>query len=189
MSFWSAFKSAYNAEDIKPRKNRFEGTVSTAPPKKTSQDRQIEKQRKEYQKRMADDSDIFEVLNDDLETEDMERLIKYNNAAYSTKQKYFRKAVLEKFETEDGFFICAHCGKKFTADQVHADHILPKSSGGSFSIVNGQILCATCNDSKNDDDSESDKDFQKIQADDKARANEDEEIMKMIRDMIKNGDF
>ena len=37
--------------------------------------------------------------------------------------------------------------------------------------------------------SESDKDFQKIQADDKARANEDEEIMKMIRDMIKNGDF
>jgi len=41
--------------------------------------------------------------------------------------------------------ICPLCGRYFTIDEMHADHIVPWSKGGRTELDNGQMLCAECN--------------------------------------------
>ena len=42
--------------------------------------------------------------------------------------------------------VCQECGAKLeTLGQMHADHVIPHSRGGTTSISNGQSLCARCN--------------------------------------------
>ncbi len=44
--------------------------------------------------------------------------------------------------------LCALCGKPFSIDEMHADHIVPWSKGGITDLANGQMLCTVCNISK-----------------------------------------
>lgn len=41
--------------------------------------------------------------------------------------------------------ICAHCGKELTLKTFTVDHYIPKSKGGSGSMVNLIPLCSKCN--------------------------------------------
>lgn len=49
--------------------------------------------------------------------------------------------------------ICPLCGKHFNLDQMHADHKVPWSKGGSTTFENLQMLCAECNIKKSSYDS------------------------------------
>lgn len=40
---------------------------------------------------------------------------------------------------------CKECGKPVEFDEMHADHIVPHSTGGLTTIENGQTLCVQCN--------------------------------------------
>ncbi len=53
---------------------------------------------------------------------------------------------LAAFNRQKG--ICAMCGKKFSIDEMHADHIKPWSKGGHTTPDNCQMLCHTCNFTK-----------------------------------------
>lgn len=44
----------------------------------------------------------------------------------------------------DGFK-CRNCGTEPGVEQLHIDHILPVSAGGSDDYANLQVLCAPCN--------------------------------------------
>ena len=46
--------------------------------------------------------------------------------------------------------ICQKCGKKCEWNEWEADHIIPWSKGGKTEIENGQVLCPSCNASKQD---------------------------------------
>ncbi len=53
---------------------------------------------------------------------------------------------------------CAYCGKRLTRSKrnAHLDHIVPSSEGGTNSIYNHVLSCATCNgDEKRDQNWES----------------------------------
>lgn len=62
-----------------------------------------------------------------------------------TFEAHVKKAIYEK---QKG--VCAHCEKKFTLKEVHADHIKPWSLGGKTVPDNCQILCRKCNAKKSD---------------------------------------
>ena len=102
----------------------------------------------------SDLNEIFGVLdndNDDLAYE----------AVYcqDTSQQIFRKAVLENTESNNGWYTCPRCGKKFRASGMQADHILPRSQGGLTVRSNGQMLCAHCNHSKQDNTKDTEADY------------------------------
>ncbi len=40
---------------------------------------------------------------------------------------------------------CAICGKTFEYSEMHGDHIVPWSKGGTTTLENGQMLCTDCN--------------------------------------------
>jgi 5-methylcytosine-specific restriction endonuclease McrA len=44
--------------------------------------------------------------------------------------------------------ICSNCGVHCDQGDFHADHIVPHSAGGETKILNGQVLCPTCNRKK-----------------------------------------
>lgn len=41
--------------------------------------------------------------------------------------------------------ICQDCGKKCKENEYHADHKKPFSKGGKTNILNGRVLCSSCN--------------------------------------------
>lgn len=45
---------------------------------------------------------------------------------------------------------CAICGREITFDNFQADHVEPWSKGGETDVLNGQALCAKCNNEKRD---------------------------------------
>lgn len=42
-------------------------------------------------------------------------------------------------------YTCAVCHRRFVADDLHIDHILPVHRGGTAHLGNLQVLCRTCN--------------------------------------------
>jgi len=53
---------------------------------------------------------------------------------------------LAAFERQKGK--CPLCGKAFTLEEMHADHIVPWSRGGRTTAENCQMLCHACNFTK-----------------------------------------
>lgn len=60
-------------------------------------------------------------------------------------------AIKTNLERNNGEIHCAVCGVKLSSiGKCHFDHIVPFSKGGRSSADNCQILCAGCNEKKND---------------------------------------
>lgn len=72
------------------------------------------------------------------------------------KTAYWTKVALEQalrlkvrnaiFERDN--YMCVYCKENFDTDQLHIDHIRPKSKGGTDDITNLATACAGCNLSK-----------------------------------------
>jgi 5-methylcytosine-specific restriction endonuclease McrA len=63
---------------------------------------------------------------------------------------YTLKELNDLFEKQEGF--CFYCGELLYVSfdrEVHVDHMIPLSRGGSNSIENIVLSCATCNLEKN----------------------------------------
>ena len=58
----------------------------------------------------------------------------------------YRKRFLDKLIERDGEF-CAYCG---SGDDLHVDHVVPRSKGGSNEMINLKVCCWTCNYAKRD---------------------------------------
>lgn len=69
----------------------------------------------------------------------------FNKNNYS---KDYRQTALDTTDSDHGWYLCAHCGRKFRKADMDADHIIPKSLGGSNNPRNLQLLCSHCNRSK-----------------------------------------
>jgi len=59
------------------------------------------------------------------------------------KSKFSRRALMVR----DGY-CCGYCGAGLFPDEVHIDHIHPKSAGGKLSFVNTICACFSCNQRK-----------------------------------------
>jgi 5-methylcytosine-specific restriction endonuclease McrA len=66
----------------------------------------------------------------------------------SGEEKGYRQKALEDTPSNNGWYTCPKCGRKFRQSQMDADHIEPKSKGGSNNRANMQLLCQHCNRSK-----------------------------------------
>ena len=53
------------------------------------------------------------------------------------------------YERQKG--VCPYCGERYELSQMHADHIVPWSKGGTTTADNCQMLCRDCNLRKSDD--------------------------------------
>jgi len=180
MSFFSSFAKSFSSSSTSVEnnhnKNSFTGTVHSAPSKTTREDQKLRK--------LKDIKEVMEVAIDDEFTEDIERMVKYNDKRYQTQQAQFRKAVLEKYEEEGSWFTCAHCGKRFKKSGVQADHVIPRTNGGSFSIDNGQVLCIKCNQIKNDSEDRTDEDLERIYKNKKIEREQDVEFLKYVKEEL-----
>ena len=63
----------------------------------------------------------------------------------------YRAKAFDNTDSNHGWYTCPRCGRKFRADDMDADHIVPQSRGGSDSRYNLQLLCKHCNRSKGND--------------------------------------
>lgn len=86
----------------------------------------IEKRHEIYQRRFL--SDIPDLVPKDP------------NRAFDTNERL----VIWRRDDET----CQECGQEVSLEDMHADHILPHSKGGTTTIENGQTLCSSCNLSK-----------------------------------------
>ncbi len=63
------------------------------------------------------------------------------------EDKDVRRLMVDILHEEEGG-VCGGCGATFPARNMELDHIVPKSSGGSYCIDNRQVLCGACNREK-----------------------------------------
>lgn len=54
----------------------------------------------------------------------------------------YRKTAINNIDSNHGWYIFAHCGKKFRKQDMDADHIVPQKHGGTNYRENLQLLCA-----------------------------------------------
>lgn len=70
------------------------------------------------------------------------------------KEKHLNLRSFEKNDIRTAYAkcggICAKCGKKFSLEDMEADHITPWSKGGHTVLANLQMLCKECNRRKSD---------------------------------------
>lgn len=83
----------------------------------------------------------------DLEKFPLQKIIElYPKYGVELKEKIFNKA-----RSENGEYVCAHCGNKFrTRENLQIDHIVPMAKGGLTVPENLQVLCRNCNLKKGD---------------------------------------
>jgi 5-methylcytosine-specific restriction endonuclease McrA len=53
---------------------------------------------------------------------------------------HLRRRVLER----DGLY-CVYCDEDLTDKEIHMDHVIPESKGGSTTFDNLQVTCRKCN--------------------------------------------
>lgn len=51
-----------------------------------------------------------------------------------------RRRVIER----DGYY-CVYCDEDLTNGEIHLDHVIPESQGGSTTYNNLQVTCRKCN--------------------------------------------
>ena len=78
---------------------------------------------------------------------------RFDELLASVTRSRLRLAELQGYaETQVVTTIIPMCSVCWATDNLHLDHIIPKSKGGLNSHSNYQLLCAYCNSSKNDRD-------------------------------------
>lgn len=98
----------------------------------------------------------------DDETEDEIRNIlemEEDDDEYYTGSDYRKIAIKNTPRSANGKYRCRKCKKYFDLCDMDADHIVPKSRGGSNSSYNLQLICKHCNRSKQDDMSDTYEDL------------------------------
>ena len=73
----------------------------------------------------------------------------------------YRQKAVRNTPSNHGWYTCPKCNGKFRLREMEADHILPRSHGGSDSVDNLQLLCRHCNRSKRADTSETKRDLRR----------------------------
>ena len=67
-------------------------------------------------------------------------------------ERLSRKKMVEHLaeaqEDEDGWIVCAGCGRQLELEFTELDHISPRAEGGSNDITNRILLCGPCNKKK-----------------------------------------
>ena len=63
------------------------------------------------------------------------------------EDKDVRRLMVDILHGKEGG-VCGGCGETFQARNMELDHIVAKSSGGSYCIDNRQVLCGACNREK-----------------------------------------
>jgi len=61
------------------------------------------------------------------------------------RKDYFKDSTNK---SSSGWYKCPKCERSFRKSGMDVDHIVPQSYGGSNSLDNLQLLCASCNRSK-----------------------------------------
>ena len=67
---------------------------------------------------------------------------------YNEDEPNYRKKAFELNASNNGWYECPRCHKKFRKKDMDVDHIIPKSKGGPDYSGNLQLLCYHCNRSK-----------------------------------------
>lgn len=93
----------------------------------------------------------------------------------------YRKTALANTPSNNGWYECPKCGRKFRARQMDADHIVPQSKYGSNARENMQMLCAHCNRSKQDDMSETERDLKRRRKELRQQDKDDLKFIKNVR--------
>ena len=66
-------------------------------------------------------------------------------------EKTLRDGAFEKAKNDEGYYICANCGRKSSSRIIfQVDHVMPLNKGGKTVPENLQILCQSCNKKKSD---------------------------------------
>ncbi len=95
--------------------------------------------------------------------------------------KDYRSVAFDNYDSNNGWYTCARCGKKFRKSDMDVDHIVPQSCGGSGSRYNLQLLCKHCNRSKQDDTSDTEADLKRRRREIRQQDKEDIEYLNKIR--------
>ena len=115
------------------------------------------------------DREILNIVND----EDDELL-----------SKDYRRTGLEHSQSDNGWYVCVKCGKKYRKGDMDIDHIIPKSKGGTNSRYNLQCICKHCNRSKRDDTADTNKDLRRRRKELRDEEKDDLKFMKEVRKQI-----
>ena len=124
------------------------------------------------------DSDSYDMSNEEI----LEMVNDEDEEILSSK---YRKTALQNSNSNYGWYTCPKCGRKFRASDMDADHIMPKSCGGTNSRYNLQMLCYHCNRSKQNDTSDTFADLARRKQELDKQDKEDLEFMKHVDDYLK----
>lgn len=85
--------------------------------------------------------DTILIKNEEFKLPKIVVLKKYVNVSH--KPKFSRKNVYLRDN-----YTCQYCGKRFTADELTFDHVVPKNAGGKTTWDNIVTACKCCNGKK-----------------------------------------
>ena len=92
----------------------------------------------------------------------------------------YRSTAFDNTDSNNGWYTCPRCGRKFRKKQMHVDHIVPQSKGGDNSRYNLQVMCPHCNCSKRDSIVDTEKDLVRRRQELKRQDEEDLEFLNSI---------
>lgn len=98
----------------------------------------------------------------------------------------YRKKAFDNTESNNGWYTCSKCGKKFRKKDMDVDHIVPQSRNGSNSRYNLQVLCAHCNRSKGADMSDTWEDLRRREKELRRQDKEDLEYLNSVSKQLRN---
>ena len=108
----------------------------------------VERNADALEKRIAqllrDDEDINDITNQ----RGIYEYLLSGDERHLSIRRFSDKMARTAYERQKG--VCAICGKRFTFEEMQADHIKPWSKGGHTVASNCQMLCRTCNIKKSD---------------------------------------
>ena len=137
-----------------------------------------------YKSNKVSYDDIFAGLDDS----DDDALVDQAIYSESKAQQTFRQNVISNTKSDNGWYTCPICKKKFRAKDGEADHIGPKSKGGTNATSNGQFICKSCNRSKRADTSNTNKDLARRQEELRKQKQEDIAYLKAVQQVLDDED-
>ena len=114
----------------------------------------------------SDEDDIDEIL--DVEYDEDDEMLDSD----------YRNTAIRNSKSNNGWYECCKCHKKYRLKDMDADHIVPKSKGGDNTRYNLQLICKHCNRSKRDDTSETYADLERRERELNEQYKEDREYLR-----------